>query len=252
MEFSSEEASYEFYKSYSKKLGFDIRKAYRHVYKNSNEVLDRTFYCARASKNGKDKREVNVKCPRAQFRCGCPAKMVVSAHHSGNFRVMKFVVEHNQVLSTTRKIHLLRSHRKITHAQAARGVQVISSGVVQGHEATMELLNEFGTVSEYMITPYRTHHVNVITYDSSNDSVVCSCRKFTFAGILCSNVLKVFTIKDVLKIPDVYILKRWKTNAKVGCAPVIRIDEVRDPKEAVAVKYQDLCGLSQQVITWAS
>ncbi|GAV92403.1 FAR1 domain-containing protein [Cephalotus follicularis] len=129
MEFNSEDAAYEFYKSYSKKSGFGIRKAYRHVYKESNEVLDRTFCCARAGKKRNDKPDVNVKCPRAESRCGCSAMMVFSTRHSGNFRVMKFVVEHNHVLSTPRKVHLHRLHRKITFAQAAEACLAESSGM---------------------------------------------------------------------------------------------------------------------------
>jgi zinc finger SWIM domain-containing protein 3 len=38
-------------------------------------------------------------------------------------------------------------------------------------------------------------------------SVKCSCKKFEFAGILCSHALKVLDINNIKSVPQMYILK---------------------------------------------
>lgn len=54
----------------------------------------------------------------------------------------------------------------------------------------------------------------MVTLDSSNAMINCSCQKFNSMGILCSHALRIYNIKGILKIPDQYILKRWSKNAR--------------------------------------
>lgn len=54
------------------------------------------------------------------------------------------------------------------------------------------------------------------------ESYECSYRNFTFAGVLCSHIIRVFTQLGVKCIPDKYILNRWRKNPKS--------DIVTDPK----------------------
>jgi hypothetical protein len=54
----------------------------------------------------------------------------------------------------------------------------------------------------------------VVTFDSSNMKINCSCRKFDSMGILCSHALRIYNIKGILRIPDQYFLKRWSKNAR--------------------------------------
>ncbi|XP_062011757.1 protein FAR1-RELATED SEQUENCE 5-like [Rosa rugosa] len=48
---------------------------------------------------------------------------------------------------------------------------------------------------------------NLLRYEDSAQNVHCSCKKFTFVGILCVHALKVLDKKNVKKIPPQYILK---------------------------------------------
>jgi len=54
----------------------------------------------------------------------------------------------------------------------------------------------------------------IVTFDSSNMSINCSCRKFDSIGILCCHVLRIFNLKGILRVPDKYFLKRRSKNAR--------------------------------------
>ena len=57
----------------------------------------------------------------------------------------------------------------------------------------------------------------IVSYDTADKTFSCNCRKFEIVGILCCHVLKVFDFFDKKTIPDMYILKRWTREAKIGC-----------------------------------
>ena len=69
------------------------------------------------------------------------------------------------------------------------------------HTYTVVLLNKDG---EY-----------IVSFDSIEKTISCNCRKFETVGILCCHALKVFDLLDIKTIPDIYILKRWRREAKV-------------------------------------
>ncbi|CAN0924845.1 Protein FAR1-RELATED SEQUENCE 5 [Linum grandiflorum] len=46
--------------------------------------------------------------------------------------------------------------------------------------------------------------------------VKCSCMKFNFVGILCAHALKALKKKNIKQVPEHYLLKRWKRDAKDG------------------------------------
>ena len=47
-----------------------------------------------------------------------------------------------------------------------------------------------------------------------DETLSCSCRKFESFGILCRHGLKVFDVLDIKLIPNKYIMKRWRRDAK--------------------------------------
>lgn len=73
-----------------------------------------------------------------------------------------------------------------------------------------------GTTYRYKIIPPRKNVDHLVIFDSSNVTITCSCQRFEFVGILCSHALKVLSHRNVSRIPNQYILKRWKKDAKVG------------------------------------
>lgn len=91
--------------------------------------------------------------------------------------------------------------------------------------------NTFGHTTQYSIT-----------FNSYDDTVVCSCMKFERVGFLCSHALKVLDYRNIKIVPSQYILERWTGDARLGKLREIRPCKMRDnPKMVVATCYKDLC-----------
>ncbi|XP_057806580.1 protein FAR1-RELATED SEQUENCE 1-like [Salvia miltiorrhiza] len=123
----------------------------------------------------------------------------------------------------------------------------------KAHDCSVECSDDGGLQVSYKITPYNKSHHHIVAFDSSSGKANCSCRKFEFAGILCSHILKVFTMKSITNIPGEYILKRWTRKAKVGFIGDSNLNTCNlDPKMLQNVRYKELCGLYVQLVTKAS
>ncbi|KAH7847219.1 hypothetical protein Vadar_023420 [Vaccinium darrowii] len=120
-------------------------------------------------------------------------------------------------------------------------------------DCNMDEWTEDGTVTAYKITPYRKSHHHVVTYDSTEGTLSCSCKKFEFVGILCAHALKVLSSKRIVKIPDRYILKRWTMNAKSGnTIPTCLSSIPEDPTAMMGRRYKELCRLHTHLATRAA
>ncbi|KAL2470733.1 Protein FAR1-RELATED SEQUENCE 5 [Abeliophyllum distichum] len=53
-----------------------------------------------------------------------------------------------------------------------------------------------------------------VTYCTSSDCISCSCRMFDFDGYPCRHMICYMKIKQVMLLPDKYILRRWTNHAK--------------------------------------
>ncbi|XP_058114567.1 protein FAR1-RELATED SEQUENCE 5-like [Magnolia sinica] len=75
---------------------------------------------------------------------------------------------------------------------------------------------EFGTVIEYRVIFNDKNEARTVKFDALDNTVSCSCKKFEFAGILCSHALKVLDCYNIKALQPRYILKRWQRDAKIG------------------------------------
>ncbi|KAL2517295.1 Protein FAR1-RELATED SEQUENCE 5 [Abeliophyllum distichum] len=55
-----------------------------------------------------------------------------------------------------------------------------------------------------------------LTYYPVTDMICCSCRTFDFDGYPCRHMISYWRKKQVLLVPDKYILRRWTKNAKAS------------------------------------
>ncbi|KAL6517929.1 hypothetical protein OROMI_033630 [Orobanche minor] len=116
MEFQTENDAYEFYLAYAEKVGFSVRKHKSYTDKDKN-LLSRKFCCSAEGERPDDERDLYVKKHRAETRFDCEAMMRIY-RKNGKFELTEFVEEHNHYLASPNKVHLLRSHRKISPAAA--------------------------------------------------------------------------------------------------------------------------------------
>ncbi|KAL8171327.1 hypothetical protein V2J09_023131 [Rumex salicifolius] len=117
LEFETEDEAYEFYNAYALMVGFSVRKSSAHRYRGT--VLDRILVCSCQGKRGPDKRDSIYKSHRPETRCGCLARLKISCRHVGKYRVTDFVAKHNHGMASPAKIHLFRSHRRMSTSQAS-------------------------------------------------------------------------------------------------------------------------------------
>ena len=89
----TEQDAYDFYNSYARVVGFNIRRSKGHKgdKDGSRKWLDRVFCCSSQSILGNDKKDDNVKCHRPKTRCGCLVEMKISCRCNEKYCVVKFV-----------------------------------------------------------------------------------------------------------------------------------------------------------------
>ncbi|GER44951.1 FAR1-related protein, partial [Striga asiatica] len=66
-----------------------------------------------------------------------------------------------------------------------------------------------------------------VSFNRDKCEVVCSCHLFEFRGILCRHSIAVLIRNDVSRLPDRYILHRWRK-------------DIRRPYTRIALKYDGL------------
>ncbi|XP_062182494.1 protein FAR1-RELATED SEQUENCE 5-like [Phragmites australis] len=112
---------------------------------------------------------------------------------------------------------------------------------------------EFGSLSEYMVTVKNKTKDQLVRFDSLDDTVACTCKKFENAGLLCCHILKVYELRNVKEIPAQYFLKRWRKDVKL-----VRMDEIAefnfdsDTKSSVPGRYSVLCRLFYKIAAKAA
>ncbi|XP_060667884.1 protein FAR1-RELATED SEQUENCE 5-like [Ziziphus jujuba] len=131
--------------------------------------------------------------------------------------------------------------------------KVFQDELCKAYDCAMQIFDHIGIVTEYKLTNHKKQFQHNVRYDFSDNTVICSCRKFEFTGILCSHALKVISSKDTKKILIQYILKRWTKSAKLGNSEFVFANTINeDPKVSLARRYKDLCRLQTQVATKAT
>ena len=67
----------------------------------------------------------------------------------------------------------------------------------------------------YMIGVFNRYGKYEVMWNPLDETISCSCRKFETFGILCRHGLKVLDVLNIKLIPNRYIMKRWRRDAKV-------------------------------------
>ncbi|XP_012090300.1 protein FAR1-RELATED SEQUENCE 5 isoform X2 [Jatropha curcas] len=95
---------------------------------------------------------------------------------------------------------------------------------------------------EYKVNTFGRSREYTVTFNPSDDTVICSCMKFENVGILCGHALKVLDNRNIKVVPSQYILKRWTKDARTG-----RVGETKEfiaqenSKLVAASRYKELC-----------
>lgn len=87
------------------------------------------------------------------------------------------------------------------------------------YEACLNLVlkhcSESGSLYNYKVSIYEQVREYTVSFDSSDETICCSCMKFEYVGVLCCHALKVLDHRNIRIVPSKYILKRWTKDARV-------------------------------------
>ncbi|XP_010495230.1 PREDICTED: protein FAR1-RELATED SEQUENCE 5-like [Camelina sativa] len=108
-------------------------------------------------------------------------------------------------------------------------------------------------VYEYTLSYRGGPKEHLVNYDAVNQTVECSCMKYSFAGILCRHALKVLDKKDVRRIPSNYILTRWTKEAKSRSIYSYRTETTNGSvTQSIGKRYSHLCRNFREIASVAA
>ncbi|CAL2241523.1 unnamed protein product [Prunus armeniaca] len=114
MQFDSLDIVYNFYNRYAFLAGFGIRLHSSFWGENKKEILRKEFVCCKQGAYRKDETRER-KRQRGISRCNCKAKIVVvKTNGSKKYTISLFAEGHNHKMTPSERLHLLRSHRRIS------------------------------------------------------------------------------------------------------------------------------------------
>ncbi|CAN6175475.1 unnamed protein product [Urochloa humidicola] len=110
-----------------------------------------------------------------------------------------------------------------------------------------------GTISEYKIVLDEKPSESIVKFDGLDGSASCSCKKFEAVGIQCCHVLKVLDLKNIKELPEQYILKRWRKDARsvqIGEEPSYGSGSAM--RSASAARFNNMCRLASLIASRAA
>ena len=188
----------------------------------------------------------------------------IKGYVSYKHNILRFF-EHFQRLVNERRYEELRADFRVSQSSLSFEVEIsryaakvytpavskmFHAEVCKAYDSAIDKTGEKETLTQYIVTNRGKYLRHTVEYDSSANNVICSCKKFQFAGILCSHALKVFSENGITKIPAQYVLKRWKKDAKTGSRlDMWNLTNNEDPKAQIANRYRELCRVQTLIAT---
>ncbi|KAG8383568.1 hypothetical protein BUALT_Bualt04G0027100 [Buddleja alternifolia] len=122
--------AYLLYCKYAHAKGFSVKKGDQRYFPHTKELQSKDFECS--CEGVKDERRSINRKPVYQkpiTRTGCKARLKVGREWGGEWKVTKFLMEHNHEMVASDQIHLLRSSRNISHAHKSTLEAMVNAGI---------------------------------------------------------------------------------------------------------------------------
>jgi zinc finger SWIM domain-containing protein 3 len=104
----------------------------------------------------------------------------------------------------------------------------------------------------YVVGVFNGHGGYKIMWNPLDQTLSCSCKKFETFDILCRHALKILDVLDIKLIPDRYITKRWRRDAKDENAKhFLKEDIESNIRLEYAYRYRALCPKYIQLVNEA-
>ncbi|KAE8022493.1 hypothetical protein FH972_008288 [Carpinus fangiana] len=123
-----------------------------------------------------------------------------------------------------------------------RAFEVFQRGYEKSLNVVVNKCSQNGSLLEYKANTFGQVREHTVTFNSSDNTVNCSCMKYEYVGFLCSHALKVLDHSNIKVVPSRYILKRWTKDGRSGSMRDSYEFTIQDnPKLVVASRYKNLC-----------
>ncbi|XP_073129721.1 protein FAR1-RELATED SEQUENCE 5-like [Henckelia pumila] len=126
----SVEDAYLLYCNYAHAKGFSVKKGDQRYFPGTTDLQSKEFECS--CEGSKDEKRSVEKIPiylKPTSRTKCKAKLKISRQMGGEWKVGRFVIEHNHDMVAVDQRHLLRSSRNISHAQNSTLEAMVNAGI---------------------------------------------------------------------------------------------------------------------------
>ncbi|KAK4433927.1 protein FAR1-RELATED SEQUENCE 5 [Sesamum alatum] len=154
----SVEDAYLLYCNYAHAKGFSVKKGDQRYFTRSSELQAKEFECS--CEGVKDERRCTDRAPVTQNplpRSKCKARLRVGRERGGEWKVTRFVMEHNHEMIAADQIHLLRSSRNVAHAQKSTLEAMVNAGI--------SVANTVSYMEEEVHGPQNLNFVSKDAYD---------------------------------------------------------------------------------------
>lgn len=129
-----------------------------------------------------------------------------------------------------------------SNAYTPRAFEVFQRGYEKSLNVVVNKCSQNGPLVEYKANTFGQVREHTVTFNSSDNTVVCSCMKYEYVGFLCSHALKVLDNRNIKVVPSRYILKRWTKEGRSGSMRDCNQFTIQDnPKLIGASRYKNLC-----------
>ena len=104
----------------------------------------------------------------------------------------------------------------------------------------------------YVVGVFNQYRKYEVMWNPLHETLSCSCKKFESFGILCRHGLKVLNVLDIKLIPNRYIMKRWRRDAKDRSGKNCTTHNIKlDTRLEYVDRYRDLCPKYIQLVNEA-
>ncbi|KAL0916345.1 hypothetical protein M5K25_013848 [Dendrobium thyrsiflorum] len=246
--YRSEKEAYEMYCEYAHNAGFSVRKEHHSYWPNSRIIKSKDFVCSKAGQKKGIDLNSQTKYRKSNTRTGCPAMIRFAVSQDGRSECTNNVCHGiSKATSSITECFLGLEKLMITWRRNEQDedfrcsqsdvVPVIRSSPILKQAARYysrklysffeeEFLQGVGGMSiVHASADSTTFFVKnadrcdqpqqwTVHVDAADNSVHCTCGKFSMMGILCSHIMRVFRQLDISKIPSQYLLLRWSARGR--------------------------------------
>ena len=125
-----------------------------------------------------------------------------------------------------------------TEVEEVMALSILECNVSQTHRYVVGVFNQNGKYE--------------IMWNPLDETLSCTCRNFESFGILCRHGLKVLDVFDIKLIPNRYIMKTWRRDAKDGSGKNCTTHNIKSDTQLEYVdRYRDLCPKYIQLVNEA-